>query len=78
MNKKKTKSINKTAILLREKVLDEKEKQLNETMAEYRQLISEAKELKEKYIAAVNGVNEIKAKYEKEMESQLKRIKNQK
>lgn len=78
MNKKKVKNVNKNNILLREKVLDEKEKQLNETMTEYRELISEVKELKQKYIDAVNGVNEIKAKYEKEIEIQLQRIKNQK
>ncbi len=78
MNKKKTKNANKTDILLREKVLDEKEKQLDETMQEYRELILEVKELRQKYIDAVNGVNEIKVKYEKEMEAQLQRIRNQK
>lgn len=78
LNKKKTKNANKTDILLREKVLDEKEKQLDETMQEYRELILEVKELRQKYIDAVNGVNEIKVKYEKEMEAQLQRIRNQK
>ena len=78
MNKKKTKNINKTDILLREKVLDEKEKQLGETIQEYKELISELKELKQKYLEAVKGVNEIKAKYEKEMEAQLQRIRKQK
>lgn len=78
LNKKKTKNANKTYILLREKILDEKEKQLDETMQEYRELILEVKELRKKYIDAVNGVNEIKAKYEKEMEAQLQRIRNQK
>lgn len=77
MNKKNAKNVNKTTILLREKILDEKEKQLEETMAEYRELMAEVKELKQKYIDAVNGVNEIKVKYEKEMETQLQRIKNQ-
>lgn len=75
MNKK---NANKTTILLREKILDEKEKQLEETMAEYRELIAEVKELKQKYIDAVNGANEIKAKYEKEMEAQLQHIRKQK
>lgn len=65
MNKKKTKNINKTDILLREKILDEKEKQLDETMKEYRELISELKILKQKYSNAVNSVNDIKTKYEK-------------
>ena len=78
MNKKNAKNVNKTTILLRDKILDEKEKQLEETMAEYRKLIAEVKELKQKYTDAVNGVNEIKAKYEKEMESQLQRIRKQK
>lgn len=76
-HRKKTKTANKTTILLREQILDEKEKQLEETMAEYSELISEVKELKQKYIDAVNGVNEIKAKYKKEMEEQLQRIKMQ-
>lgn len=78
MNKKKVKKINKNTILLREKILDEKEKQIDETMAEYRELISEVKELKQKYQEAIKGVNEIKAKYKKEMEIQLQRIKMQK
>ncbi len=78
MNKKKTKNINKTDILLREKVLDEKEKQLDETIQEYQELISEVKKLKQNYLKSVKGVNEIKLKYEKEMETQLQRIKNQK
>lgn len=78
MNKKKTKNINKTEILLREKVLGEKEKQLDETIQEYRKLISEVKDLKQKYLDAVKGVNEIKSKYEKEMETQLQRIRKQK
>ena len=77
MNKKNTKNVNKTTILLREQILYEKEKQLEETMTEYRELISEVKELKQKYIDAVNGVNEIKAKYKKEMKEQLQRIKMQ-
>ena len=78
MNKKKIKKINKTDILLRERILDEKEKQLDETIQEYRQLILETKELKQKYLDAVKGVNEIKAKYEKEMKAQLQRIRKQK
>lgn len=76
--KKKTKCANKTDILLREKILDEKEKQLDETIQEYRQLILETKELKQKYLDAVKGVNEITAKYEKEMKAQLQRIRKQK
>lgn len=78
LNKKKAKNVNKTEILLREKVLDEKEKQLDETIQEYRKLISEVKDLKQKYLDAVKGVNEIKSKYEKEMETQLQRIRKQK
>ncbi len=80
MNKKKTKNINKTEILLRERenILDTKEKQLDETIQEYRKLISEVKDLKQKYLDAVKGVNEIKSKYEKEMETQLQRIRKQK
>ena len=80
MNKKKTKNINKTDILLRERenILDTKEKQLDETIQEYRKLISEVKDLKQKYLDAVKGVNEIKSKYEKEMETQLQRIRKQK
>ncbi len=75
---KAIKRVNKTEILLREKVLDEKEKQLDETIQEYRKLISEVKDLKQKYLDAVKGVNEIKSKYEKEMETQLQRIRKQK
>lgn len=78
LNKKKIKNANKTDILLREKVLDEKEKQLDETIQEYKELISELKELKQKYLEAVKGVNEIKLKYAKEMETQLQRIRKQK
>lgn len=78
MNKKKTKNINKTDILLREKVLDEKEKQLDETIQEYRKLISEVKDLKRKYLDAIKGVYDIKSKYDKEMETQLQRIRKQK
>lgn len=79
LNKKKAKNVNKTEILLqREKVLDAKEKQLDETIQEYQELISEVKELKQKYLDTVKGVNEIKLKYEKEMETQLQRIRKQK
>lgn len=80
MNKKKAKNVNKTEILLRERenILDTKEKQLDETIQEYRKLISEVKDLKQKYLDAVKGVNEIKSKYEKEMETQLQRIRKQK
>lgn len=80
LNKKKAKNVNKTEILLRERenILDTKEKQLDETIQEYQKLISEVKDLKQKYLDAVKGVNEIKSKYEKEMETQLQRIRKQK
>lgn len=62
----------------RENIFDTKEKQLDETIQEYRKLISEVKDLKQKYLDAIKGVNEIKSKYEKEMETQLQRIRKQK
>lgn len=78
LNLNKTKNANKTNILFQEMVLDEKEKQLDETIQEYRQLITETKELKQKYLDAVKAINEIKTKYEKEMKTQLQRIRAQK
>lgn len=68
-----SKNTNKTDILL-----SEKEIKLNETINEYKRLITEAKALKKKYYDALKEVNELKEKYQKEMAAQLRRIKNQK
>lgn len=68
-----SKNANKTDILL-----SEKEIKLNETINEYKRLITEAKALKKKYYDALKEVNELKEKYRKEMAAQLRRIKNQK
>lgn len=68
-----SKNVNKTDILL-----SEKEIKLNETINEYKRLITEAKALKKKYYDALKEVNELKEKYQKEMAAQLRRIKNQK
>ncbi len=68
-----SKNANKTDILL-----SEKEIKLNETINEYKRLITEAKALKKKYYDALKEVNELKEKYQKEMAAQLRRIKNQK
>lgn len=68
-----SKNANKTDILL-----SEKEIKLNETINEYKKLITEAKALKKKYYDALKEVNELKEKYQKEMAAQLRRIKNQK
>ena len=68
-----SKNANKTDILL-----SEKEIKLNETINEYKRLITEAKALKKKYYDALKEVNELKEKYQKDMAAQLRRIKNQK
>lgn len=70
--------INKSAILLREQALDEKERQLNETRDEYEALIVEVKQMREGYKKAIEEDLEIRKKLNADLQKELKKIRRQK
>lgn len=70
--------INKSAILLREQALDEKERQLNETRDEYEALIVEVKQMREGYKKAIEEDLETRKKLNADLQKELKKIRRQK
>ncbi len=68
---------NKNEVLLREKVLYDKEVQLDETRKVYESTIAELRLLQSKYNQCINDAKKAKEKYIAEMQKQLKRIRNQ-
>lgn len=69
---------NKNTILSREQILDEKERQLEDSIRNYTNIITELKQAKEAYECAVEVAKEAKSKYETEIKKLLKRLKKQK
>lgn len=69
---------NKTSILLREKALEDKEAQLDETKSVYERTIEEVRALQNKYNQCIKDAQKARDKYVTEMKQQLKRISRQK
>jgi chromosome segregation ATPase len=70
--------INKSAILLREKALEEKERQLDEVKVEYETLIAEVKKLRENYRQVISKDVGTRKEMTAKMQRELKRIRKQK
>lgn len=70
--------INKSAILLREKALVEKERQLDEVKVEYETLIAEVKKLRENYRQVISKDVGTRKEMTAKMQRELKRIRKQK
>lgn len=64
---------NKTAVLLRQRVLDEKEAEIDKTKNEYDKIIAESKKIRANYEKAIKTVK----KYETEIMALLKRLRKQ-
>ena len=69
---------NKTAILLRQTALDEKEKQIYETKKVYERTITELKKIKADYTKLIRLVKESQKKYNVEITDLLKKMRKQK
>lgn len=69
---------NKSAILLREQALEEKERQLDEVKVEYETLIAEVKKLRENYRQTIDTDLRNRKDLTSKMQRELKRIKKQK
>ena len=69
---------NKSTILSREQLLDEKEKQLDDTQAKFNAMIEEARKIQSYYKNAVAEAEQIRDEYSKKMEKEFKRIRKQK
>lgn len=69
---------NKTSILLRQNVLDEKEKQIDDTKQVYERTVAELRKAKADYEKAIKIAKETKKKYEAEIAGLLKRLRKQK
>lgn len=68
---------NKTSILLRQKALDEKEKQIEDTQQVYVRTITELKKVKADYEKAIKIAKEAKKKYDAETKNLLGRLRKQ-
>lgn len=69
---------NKTSILLRQKAIEEKEAQIDETKKVYERTIVELRKIKADYEKAIKISKESNKKYETEIAALLKRLRKQK